>query len=130
MSEGVERYTVKQDRSLLRAHNIETAIFVLPFGVGCFCLLFSASTQSESGQTTCCQHAEPAAFWYWLFPLLTVNFAIGCWRDISRFRRFACPTCRAMLDVNPAGPGQPITFTCDACETIWDTGFKEPADFS
>jgi hypothetical protein len=67
--------------------------------------------------------------WFWVGCFLFVG-SLGWGVVLHRkwFYHFECPQCKRSLPVPPRQPHEPIRFTCEHCDIIWDTGFKEPSD--
>ncbi len=52
----------------------------------------------------------------------------GLWLQNRRWTRFNCPDCGQLLERSLKHDGEPLTFYCDKCDVIWDTGFIDQMD--
>lgn len=64
----------------------------------------------------------PSSSFQWAIPVAFVIWLIGFRRQWLRFNRFDCPSCGKSLTASENIENTPVTFTCDPCDTIWDTG--------
>lgn len=62
---------------------------------------------------------------YWTMPLALFLAGVGLFRQQRRMRRLVCPTCGKVIRRENAKPGEVVAFHCEACDTIWETGFRE-----
>ena len=68
-------------------------------------------------------------FWFYIsIPVAAAIGLIGYYRQWIRFSRLNCPSCGQLLVVSDDIVDTPLSFTCDACSTVWDTGLKHKDD--
>jgi len=64
----------------------------------------------------------------YMLPMLIPCAIIGLWLQNRRWVRMKCPECNRLLGRDEKLDGQPLTFHCEDCDIIWDTGFTDQMD--
>ena len=94
----------KKTKSVLRTHVLSFVFFgLLPVAVGAWCLLNDTLL--------------------WLVAPAVAMLCVGTFLQNRRFQHFRCPQCGQALHRKRTLDHSPITFTCQQCDVIWDTGF-------
>lgn len=105
----------KQFKGFARRHLLATLLYFVPAAIA-FYFAWGAAQRNDT----------PALIRH--VALFAVLICAGAVIEFVRFRKARCPDCGQLTIRQGGSAGEPISFVCKSCDTIWQTPLRVADD--